>query len=43
MAKEKRKFTYKRPSREDVKARANMRGGGFNSYIKPGIRKVQGA
>ena len=41
MAKEKRKFTYERPSREDVKARANMRGGGFDSYIKPEFKKYK--
>lgn len=32
---EARSFNYQRRTREDVKERANMRGGGFDSYIKP--------
>lgn len=37
----KRRFTYERPSREDVKARANMRGGGFDSFIKPEFKRYK--
>src|ERR1700733_3477199 len=37
----KRSFRYERPSREDVKARANMRGGGFDSFIKPEYKRYK--
>ena len=37
----KSRFTYERPSREDVKARANMRGGGFDSFIKQEFKKYK--
>lgn len=38
MAKVPRSFNYQRRSAEDVKARANMRGGQFDSYIKDGCK-----
>lgn len=37
----KRSFRYERPSREDVKARANMRGGGFDNFIKPEFKRYK--
>jgi len=36
-----RSFRYEKRSREDVKARANMRGGGFDSYIKPEFKRYK--
>jgi hypothetical protein len=38
---EKRGFRYERRSREDVKARANMRGGGFDSFIKQEFKRYK--
>jgi hypothetical protein len=35
MAKSERSFVYRKRSGEDVKQRANMRGGNFDSFIKP--------
>jgi hypothetical protein len=37
----KRSFQYEKRSREDVKARANMRGGGFDSYIKDEFKRYK--
>lgn len=36
-----RSFHYEKRSREDVKARANMRGGGFDSFIKPDFKRFK--
>lgn len=41
MAKANSSFTYVRRSPEDIKARANMRGGGFDSYTKPGYKRYK--
>jgi len=41
MAKSERSFNYQKRSREDVKARANMRGGGFDSYIKQEFKRYK--
>jgi hypothetical protein len=41
MAKAERGFRYEKRSREDVKARANMRGGGFDSYIKQEFKRYK--
>ena len=38
---EERSFKYHRRSKEDVKARANMRGGGFDSFIKPEFKRYK--
>ena len=38
---EKRRFTYEKRSREEVKARANMRGGGFDSFIKSEYKRYK--
>lgn len=35
MAKSERSFVYRKRTNEDVKERANMRGGNFDSFIKP--------
>ena len=36
-----RSFRYEKRSREDVKARANMRGGGYDSFIKPEFKRYK--
>src|ERR1700722_6401017 len=41
MAKSERAFRYQKRSKEDVKARANMRGGGFDSFIKPEFKRYK--
>lgn len=41
MAKAARRFQYTPRSRDDVKERANMRGGGFDSFLKPAFKKYK--
>jgi hypothetical protein len=37
----KRSFHYEHRSKEDVKARANMRGGGYDSFVKPEFKRYK--
>ena len=41
MAKAERRFRYTERSKDDVKERANMRGGGFDSIIKPNFKRYK--
>lgn len=41
MAKAARKFVYQGRSRDDIKERANQRGGGFDSIIKPKFKRYK--
>jgi hypothetical protein len=41
MAKTAKRFQYQKRERDDVKTRANMRGGGFDSIIKPEYKRYK--